>query len=178
MYNNGQGVEQGQNQIFNNEIQMTQILQKGEDVSLTNIDTHCAEIKPELIQPDLPKSPEFIKYIEEIKPHIEKIGDRRDHVNVSFDETYKNLFQVDDARLRADALKYAVVPRLRVILNNSIALIKDIYGIDALSDSRISFFPQFRPKRDNELTNLYETAAASLGGKVDKKRWNGFNRKD
>jgi HNH endonuclease len=98
--------------------------------------------------------------------------------DISFDESYKNLFQVDDARLRADALKHSVVPRLRVVLNECIAFIKTIYDADALEDSRISWFPHFRLKREKELTHLYESAYASLGGKQNKEKWKGFNRKD
>jgi hypothetical protein len=98
--------------------------------------------------------------------------------DISFDESYRNLFQVDDARLRADALKHSIVPRLRVVLNNCIAFIKDIYDIDALEDSRVSWYPHFRLKREKELTHLYESAYASLGGKQDKEKWRGFNRKD
>jgi hypothetical protein len=98
--------------------------------------------------------------------------------DINFDESYKNLFQVDDPRLRADALKHSVVPRLRVVLNECISLIKRVYAIEVLNDSRISCFPHFRQKRENELTHLYESAYASLGGKQDKGRWSGFNRKD
>lgn len=97
---------------------------------------------------------------------------------ISFDDSYKNLFQVDDARLRADALKHSVVPRLRVILNECITFIKDIYDVDVLEDSRISWFPHFRLKREKELMHLYESAYASLGGKQSKEKWHGFRRKD
>lgn len=98
--------------------------------------------------------------------------------DISFDESYKNLFQVDDARLRADALKHSTVPRLRVVLNECITFIKDTYDIDALEDSRISWFPHFRLKREKELTHLYDSAYASLGGKQSKEKWHGFRRKD
>lgn len=98
--------------------------------------------------------------------------------DISFDESYKNLFQVDDARLRADALKHSIVPRLRAVLNNCIASVKNIYGIEALEDSRVSWYPHFRLKREKELTHLYDSAYASLGGKQAKEKWRGFNRKD
>ena len=98
--------------------------------------------------------------------------------DISFDESYKNLFQVDDARLRADALKHSVVPRLRVVLDNCIAWIDTIYNINVLEDSRISCFPNFRMKREKEINFLYESAYASLGGKKNKYKWLGVNRKD
>lgn len=98
--------------------------------------------------------------------------------SISFDESYKNLFQVDDARLRAEALKHSVVPRLRAVLNECIALAERIYGVDVLEDSRISWFPHFREKREKELDHFYDSAFASVGGKQDKQRWKGFSRKD
>lgn len=98
--------------------------------------------------------------------------------DISFDESYKNLFQVDDARLRADALRHSIVPRLRVVLDNYIAFIKDVYDVDALDDSRISWYPHFRLKREKELAHLYDSAYASLGGKSQKDKWHGFRRRD
>ncbi len=98
--------------------------------------------------------------------------------DISFDESYKNLFQVDDARLRADALRHSVVPRLRVVLDNCIALINATYDVDVLEESRISCFPNFRLQREKEIDFLYESAYASLGGKQDKSKWLGLNRKD
>ena len=49
--------------------------------------------------------------------------------DIYFDEQDSSLFLVDDARLRADALKHSVLPRLRVVMNSAIALIREIYGI-------------------------------------------------
>lgn len=98
--------------------------------------------------------------------------------DISFDESYKNLFQVDDARLRADALKHSVVPRLCAVLNECISLVKDTYDVDALDDSRVSWFPQFRPKREKDLAYLYDSAYAGLGGKQSKEKWHGFSRKN
>ncbi len=46
--------------------------------------------------------------------------------NITFDEQDANLFLVDDARLRADALKHSVLPRLRLVMNSAIARIREI----------------------------------------------------
>ncbi len=96
---------------------------------------------------------------------------------ITFDEQDANLFLVDDARLRADALKHSVLPRLRVVMNAAIALIRDIYDIEALEDSIISVFPNFRQKRDRELELKYEATFVGLGGQR-KAKWPGFSRKD
>lgn len=96
---------------------------------------------------------------------------------IFFDEQDANLFLVDDARLRADALKHSVLPRLRVVMNAAIALIREIYGIEALDDSIISVYPNFRQKRDNELKVKYVDAFVGLGGQR-KDKWPGFARRD
>ena len=99
--------------------------------------------------------------------------------DISFDKDDANLFQVDDARLRADALKHSVLPRLRVVMNVAVALIQEIYGIDVLEDSTFSVYPSFREKRykNEELRFRYEAAYVGIGGKR-KPSWPGFARKD
>jgi hypothetical protein len=97
---------------------------------------------------------------------------------ITFDESDKNLFQVDDARLRADALQHSILPRLHVVMNKCIATIREIYGIDALDDSIVSFYPHFREKREKDLEMMYEAAYAGLGGKRTKDKWIGVERKD
>jgi hypothetical protein len=97
--------------------------------------------------------------------------------DISFDEQDANLFLVDDAQLRADALKHSVLPRLRVMMNEAVSLIREIYGVEALEDSIVSVYPNFRPKRENDLKVLYDSAFVGLGGKR-KPQWPGFSRKD
>jgi hypothetical protein len=98
--------------------------------------------------------------------------------DIDFDASDKNLFQVDDARLRADALKHSVLPRMHVVMNETIAGIKRVYDVEALDDSIVSFYPQFRPKRENDLEHFYDAAFVGLGGKRVKNKWHGVARKD
>jgi hypothetical protein len=98
--------------------------------------------------------------------------------DISFDENDLNLFQVDDLRLRADALRHSVLPKLHVVLHKCLSMIRDIYGIEALDNSRIGQSPSFRTRRENELKLLYTWAAVWLSGKANKGLWNGFGRKD
>lgn len=98
--------------------------------------------------------------------------------HIYFDESDKNLFQVDDARLRADALKHSILPRLHVVMNECISTIRRVYGVEVLEDSIVSFYPHFRQKRDNELNLLYEAAYVGLGGKRVKNKWHGLARSD
>lgn len=99
--------------------------------------------------------------------------------DISFDESDKNLFQVDDPRLRADAIRFSILPRLNNVFNQSISEIYKIYGTDIYEDSTISYYPHFRTKRDNELKILYEEAYIGLNGKRSKEpKWHGLKRKD
>ena len=98
--------------------------------------------------------------------------------DVNFDESDRNLFQVDDPRLRADALKHSILPRLHIVLNECISLIRQIYGVEAFDDSSVSFFPHFRMKRERELKLLYQHAFVGLAGKRSEGKWHGLVRKD
>lgn len=98
--------------------------------------------------------------------------------DLSFDEADANLFLVDDVRLKADALRHSVVPRLRALLGEAIASVQAVYGIDALEDSTVSCFPNFRLRRERELVIDYPSAYVGLGGRRTKARWHGFARND
>jgi len=98
---------------------------------------------------------------------------------VSFDEQDANLFEVPDPRLRADALKHSILPRLHVVLNEAAAKVQSILRVDPFEDSTVSYSPHFRPgRRQNEVTILYDWAYAGLGGKRTKGKWYGVTRKD
>ena len=98
--------------------------------------------------------------------------------DINFDESDKNLFQVDDARLRADALKHSILPRLHIVINDCIKTIKDVYNIEVLDDSLVSKYPNFREVRENDLNLLYEAAYVGLGGKRIKDKWFGVEKKN
>lgn len=97
---------------------------------------------------------------------------------IAFDDQDKNLFQVADARLRADALRHSLLPRMHVVLKEACARIGQVYGVDVFEDSIVSSYPHFRKKRDRELELLYEQAFVGLGGRRAKEKWHGFTRKD
>jgi len=99
--------------------------------------------------------------------------------DIGFDESDKNLFQIDEARLRADALKFSVLPRLHKVFNEAISTIYKVYGVDVYEDSIVSYYPHFRTKREKDLKLLYDAACVALNGKRSKEpKWNGLKRKD
>ncbi|MCF8055003.1 MAG: HNH endonuclease [Deltaproteobacteria bacterium] len=104
---------------------------------------------------------------------------RKQFPDIRFDESDKNLFQVDDPRLRADALRFSVLPRLHALLNEALAKASEVYQIDVMEDSIVFYSPHFRTNRDNELQLLYGAASVALGGKRARDgRWKGLKRKD
>lgn len=98
--------------------------------------------------------------------------------DITFDESDRNLFQVDDARLRADALQHSILPRLHVLMNECISSIRRVYEVEVLEDSIVSYYPHFRRNRERELKHLYDAAYVGLGGKRTKNKWHGFERRN
>ena len=99
--------------------------------------------------------------------------------DITFDSQDANLFLVDDARLEADALRHSVLPRLRVVTNAAVTLVREIYGIDTFEDSSIWMYPNFREKRykNEELRFRYGSAFVGIGGQ-GKAKWPTFSRWD
>ena len=97
--------------------------------------------------------------------------------DIAFDKQDANLFLVEDARLRADALRHSILPRLQVVMNEAIMSIRNVLEIEALTDSIVSVAPNFRTTRTSELEHLYDRALVALGGQR-KDKWSGFSRTD
>jgi hypothetical protein len=57
--------------------------------------------------------------------------------DIQFDYDDKNLFQIDDLRLKADAIKFSILPKLHGIMNHAISQIREVYRVEALEDSHI-----------------------------------------
>lgn len=97
---------------------------------------------------------------------------------IEFDRDDQSLFQIDDLRLKADAIRYSILPRLNLLLNQAILQIKMVYDIEVFDDSHITQSPNFRIKRSNNLEVDYKWAAAGISGKWKKEKWSGFDRQD
>ncbi len=97
---------------------------------------------------------------------------------VYFDEADGNLFMVPEPRLRADALRHSVLPRLQALMHHCISLIRDVYQVEVLDDSILFQSPSFRTRRDRELEHLYEGAKIGLGGQRSRTKWVGAHRRD
>ena len=97
---------------------------------------------------------------------------------IEFDKDDQNLFQIDDLRLKADAIRYSILPKLNLLLNQAILRIKKIYDVDVLEDSHIAQSPNFRLTRNNDFKVDYYWAGVALTGKRTREKWYGFERKN
>ena len=86
--------------------------------------------------------------------------------DISFDKEDALLFSYsDDLLLKAKAIQNSILPKLQVLLQESVSLVRKIYGIEVFDeDSTLSKYPSFREGRENELKVNYESAFVGLCG--------------
>ena len=99
--------------------------------------------------------------------------------NITFDEEDAALFKFNgDYLLKAKAIKYSILPKLNVLLEETLSRIRKIYGIEVFAqNSIIHSAPNFREKRQNELKIDYDYAFWGLGA-TRLPIWEGFKRID
>jgi hypothetical protein len=85
--------------------------------------------------------------------------------NITLDEEDAALFDLKgDFLLKAKAIKYSILPKLNVLLEETLSRIRKIYGIEVFSEnSIIHSAPNFREKRENDLKIDYDYAFWGLG---------------
>lgn len=99
--------------------------------------------------------------------------------DVSFTKDDQELFQIDDLRLKGDAIRYSILPKLNILLNEGALRIKSVYGVEVFEDSGITQSPNFRmSNRKKEIQTDYQWADISLRGKGVKGKWLGLERND
>lgn len=96
--------------------------------------------------------------------------------DISFDLDDKNLFLVDNIKLKADAIRHSILPKLEIIANTTISLLNQVYRTDPLELSTIIKFPNFRKNRIKELAIDYIEAQAGLGPKRSRTLWTKVNK--
>jgi hypothetical protein len=85
--------------------------------------------------------------------------------NITLDEEDAALFNLKgDFLLKAKAIKYSILPKLNVLLEETVSRIRKIYGVEVFSEnSIIHSAPNFREKRENDLKIDYTYAFWGLG---------------
>lgn len=75
---------------------------------------------------------------------------------VSFDLDDKNLFLVDDLKLKAEAIRHSILPKLQIITNQSISKINERLKTNVLELSTVLKFPNFRKStQQTPTTRIY-----------------------
>ncbi|MDR1148110.1 MAG: HNH endonuclease, partial [Spirochaetaceae bacterium] len=99
--------------------------------------------------------------------------------DISLDEEDAALFNLKgDLLLKAKAIKYSILPKLNILLEETLSRIRKIYGIEVFNnDSIIHSAPNFREKRQNYLKVDYAYAFWGLGASR-LPIWEGFKRID
>lgn len=99
--------------------------------------------------------------------------------DISFDKEDSLLFAYsDDLLLKARAIQNSILPKLQVLLQESVSLVRKIYGIEVYGEnSTLSKYPSFRESREHDLKVNYENAFAGLcGNRLS--IWKKLKRKD
>ena len=99
--------------------------------------------------------------------------------DVSFDEEDLQLFKLTgDLLLKAKSIQYSILPKLNIILEESLSNVRTIYGIEVFNErSIIHSWPSFREKREHELKLNYTSSFIGITG-TRTPVWNGFKRTD
>jgi hypothetical protein len=99
--------------------------------------------------------------------------------NITLDEEDAALFGLKgDFLLKAKAIKYSILPKLNVLLEETLSRIRKTYGIEVFNqNSIIHSAPNFREKRENELKVDYTYAFWGLGASR-LPIWEGYKRID
>lgn len=98
--------------------------------------------------------------------------------DIVFDNQDKNLFLIDDLQLKADAIKYSILPRLGIISNELIARIIELYEIDYYANYSIAKVPSFRLSRISQKSikkNYTYSSISLIGQRIDNK-WIGLDK--
>ncbi|HMV15817.1 MAG TPA: HNH endonuclease [Chitinophagales bacterium] len=98
---------------------------------------------------------------------------------ITFDSDDKNLFLIDDIQLKADAIRYSILPKLEVINNELISRITEMYDFDLFQNCAIGKTPQFRTsksQRTKPVTLDYKHSIIWINGQRTKNKWKGLER--
>ena len=96
---------------------------------------------------------------------------------IKFDQDDKLLFLIDDLQLKADAIRYSILPKLEIIGNEIISRIIDIYNVNYYENCALAKSPNFRKSnRINDLKVDYKHSSVSLTGLRKWNKWIGLTK--
>ena len=74
--------------------------------------------------------------------------------SITFDKDDKTLFAISDLQLKADAIRYSILPKLEIIANELVARIIEIYKVDYFEHSSFGKSPHFRKSNRRNLRQI------------------------
>jgi len=86
---------------------------------------------------------------------------------IIFDEDNKTLFLIDDIQLKADAIRYSILPKIDLIINETISRLMEIFEFDFYQNYSLTKSPHFRlskTQRKEPTKYDYKSAGISIGG--------------
>ncbi len=99
--------------------------------------------------------------------------------DIIFDEQDRNLFFVDDLSLKADAIRYSILPRLSIINNEIISRLMEVYEFDFYEHFSIVKSPSFRlskTQRKEPTKHDYAASGIAITGQRAKNKWLGLSK--
>lgn len=95
--------------------------------------------------------------------------------NIVFDKEDRELFLIDDLQLKADAIRYSILPKLELVIHHAITQIDKVYGLNVFSDCSIVQSPHFKVgDRRNDVKKDYKHAIVRLKGHRTYGKWHGI----
>jgi hypothetical protein len=97
--------------------------------------------------------------------------------NIVFDKEDRELFLIDDLQLKADAIRYYILPKMNVVVNYAINQIDKVYGINVFDDCMIAQAPHYRlHNRVGDVKKDYRYARVSIRGQRKFGKWKGIKK--
>lgn len=100
--------------------------------------------------------------------------------DVTLDYEDAKIFQLKDTELliKAKAIKYSIVPKLNILLEEALSRIRRVYGIEVFNEGmHLYSTPNYRENRESDFTVNYDSAMIGITG-ARKEIWKGFKRLD
>ena len=98
---------------------------------------------------------------------------------ILFDEDDRTLFLIDDIQLKADAIRYSILPKLEIVNNELISRLIKVYNFDFFQNYSVAKTPHFRiskTQRKEPTKTNYSYSGISITGQRKENKWFGLDR--
>lgn len=98
---------------------------------------------------------------------------------IIFDNEDKTLFLIDDLQLKADAIRYSILPKLEIINNELIFRLTNFYSLNFFENYSVAKAPHFRlakTQRKEQTKTNYTYSGISITGQRKDDKWKGLDK--